>query len=142
MLPRSGCWIKIEQKFFQLGGFDIAICHATATPTVASIKLAPLASALRWRFGGDAARLALDSGSGADSCDAARLVCRDVSIVSNARENNTREQNLSQSLKQKQMLRVAQLLVPTYPKCANHDNLNGCQCLMFFAPLNNLWSHQ
>ena len=94
-----------------------------------------------WRFGGDAARLALDSGSGADSCDAARLVCRDVSIVSNARENNTREQNLSQSLKQKQMLRVAQLLVPTYPKCANHDNLNGCQCLMFFAPLNNLWSH-
>ena len=39
--------------------------------------------------GGDAARLALDSGSGADSCDAARLVCRDVSIVSNAREDNT-----------------------------------------------------
>ena len=25
---------------------------------------------------------------------------------------------------------------------ADHDNLNGCQCLMFFAPLNNLWSHQ
>ena len=28
------------------------------------------------------------------------------------------------------MLRVAQLLVPTYPKCANHDNLNGCQYLI------------
>ena len=71
-----------------------------------------------------------------------RLACRDVGIVSNARENNTREQNLGQSLKQKQMLRVAQLLVPTYPKCANHDNLNGCQYLMFFASLNNLESHQ
>ena len=71
-----------------------------------------------------------------------RLACRGVSIVSNARENNTREQNLGQGLKQKQMLRVAQLLVPTCPKCANHDNLNGCQCLMFFVPLNNLWSHQ
>ena len=71
-----------------------------------------------------------------------RLACRGVSIVSNARENNTREQNLGQGLKQKQMLRVAQLLVPTYPKCANHDNLNGCQYLMFFASLNNLESHQ